>query len=61
MITVTGIANLRKAPLRNTHFLIIASAQELYGLPDFICLGSFKRDWLLADRAIYFSLAELHC
>src|ERR1700689_2193406 len=26
------------------------------GLPDFICLGSFKCDWFVADRAVYFRL-----
>lgn len=33
----------------------------VYGLPDVICLGNFKRDWLVADRAVYFWLLELHC
>jgi len=33
----------------------------VYGLPDVICFGNFKRDSLVADRAVYFWLLELHC
>ena len=33
----------------------------VYGLPEFIRLGKFKRHWLVADRAVYFWLLELHC
>jgi hypothetical protein len=31
----------------------------VYGFPDLICLGSFKRDRLVADRAVYFWLLAL--
>jgi hypothetical protein len=33
----------------------------VYGLPDVICFGNFKRNSLVADRAVYFWLLELHC
>ena len=32
----------------------------VYGLPDFICFGSFNCDSLAAERAIYFWLQDLH-
>jgi hypothetical protein len=33
----------------------------VYGMPDVIRFGNFKRDRLVADRAVYFRLRELHC
>lgn len=33
----------------------------VHSLSEFICLGSFKGEWLVADRAVCFWLLDVHC